>query len=104
MVTRLSRHATRVAGFVLDLDSKRSRSRFGAFIFVLCKAVMPCSACGDTGWVCEAHADWPWNDRPNACRCGEPGLPCPTCNEPAEGERPRMPQGFTPTIDRDKGR
>jgi hypothetical protein len=25
------------------------------------------------------------------------------CNDPAEGERPRMPQGFRPTIDGDKG-
>jgi hypothetical protein len=30
-------------------------------------------------------------------------MPCPICNEPAEGERLRIPKGFTPTIDRDKG-
>jgi hypothetical protein len=36
-------------------------------------------------------------------RCSEPGMPCPMCNEPAEGERPRMPRGFRPTIDRDEG-
>ena len=38
--------------------------------------VMPCPACGDTGWVCEAHADRPWGDHSNACQCGEPGMPC----------------------------
>jgi hypothetical protein len=41
---------------------------------------LPCSACGDTGWVCEAHANQPWGDHPNACQCGEPGMPCPACN------------------------
>jgi hypothetical protein len=25
------------------------------------------------------------------------------CNQPKDGERPRMPKGFTPMIDRDKG-
>jgi hypothetical protein len=24
-------------------------------------------------------------------------VPCPACNVPAEGERPRLPSGFTPT-------
>jgi hypothetical protein len=42
-------------------------------------SVMRCPACGDTGWVCEAHADRPWGDHPNACQYGEPGMPC-TCN------------------------
>jgi hypothetical protein len=41
---------------------------------------LPCPACGDIGWVCEAHADRPWDDHPNACGCGEPGMPCPACN------------------------
>jgi len=54
-------------------------------------------------WVCEAHADRPWNDHPNACRCGEPGMPCPVCNVPEEGERPAMPVDFTPHYDIDKG-
>ena len=35
--------------------------------------------------------------------CGEPGMPCELCNQPREGERPRMPRGFTPTFDADKG-
>jgi hypothetical protein len=62
-----------------------------------------CPACGDTGWVCEAHADRPWGDHPKACNCGGAGMPCELCNLPSLGERPRMPQGFTPTLDRDKG-
>ena len=64
---------------------------------------MICANCQGTRWVCEAHADGPWNDHPNACRCGEPGMPCPVCNVPKEGERPAMPQGFTPRFDVDKG-
>ena len=64
---------------------------------------MPCPACGDTGWVREAHADRPCDDHPDACTCGAAGMPCLVCNQPADGERPRMPRGFTPTIDRDKG-
>jgi hypothetical protein len=64
---------------------------------------MTCKTCGDTRWVCEAHADRPWNDHPNACRCGEPGMPCPDCNEPKPGKRPAMPAGFAPRMDRDKG-
>jgi hypothetical protein len=62
----------------------------------------PCPACGDTGWVCEDHADRPWNDRPNACRCGGAGMPCLVCNQPKDGERPRMPKDFAAHIDRDK--
>jgi hypothetical protein len=53
--------------------------------------------------VCEAYADRPRNDDPNACRCGEPGMPCPVCNVPEEGELPVMPRGFTPHFDVDKG-
>jgi hypothetical protein len=66
---------------------------------------MTCKTCEDTRWVCQAHADRPWNNHPNACRCGEPGTPCPDCNEPAPGERPGagLPTGFTPRADRDKG-
>jgi hypothetical protein len=45
----------------------------------------PCPACGDTGWVCEDHADRPWNDHPNACRCGGAGMPCLVCNQPKDG-------------------
>jgi hypothetical protein len=65
--------------------------------------VMPSTACGDTGWVCEAHADRPWGDHPNAVTRGGAGMPCELCNQPKDGERPRMPKGFTPMIDRDKG-
>jgi hypothetical protein len=41
---------------------------------------VPCPTCGDTGWVCGAHADRPWGDHANACTCGEPGMPCELCN------------------------
>jgi hypothetical protein len=64
---------------------------------------MMCETCRDTRWVCEAHPDLPWNDHPSACRCGEPGMPCPDCNEPKPGELPAMPPGFTPHFDIDKG-
>jgi hypothetical protein len=30
-------------------------------------------------------------------------MPCLVCKSPKDGERPQMPQGFTPTVDRDKG-
>jgi hypothetical protein len=50
--------------------------------------LMACTACDDTGWVCEEHAA---------------GMPCPNCNEPTPGKRPRMPAGFVPHDDSDKG-
>jgi hypothetical protein len=67
--------------------------------------VMMCETCRDTRWVCEAHPDLPWNDHPTACRCGEPGMPCPDCNEPEDNERPDaiLPTSHTPRHDRDKG-
>jgi hypothetical protein len=40
---------------------------------------------------------------PDACRCSAAGMPCLACNQPKEGERPRMPADFIPHIDRDKG-
>jgi hypothetical protein len=46
----------------------------------------------DTFWVCESHPAMPW-DGPNACSCGGAGMPCPACNEPDRGERPRLPAG-----------
>jgi hypothetical protein len=55
-----------------------------------------CKNCGDTRWVCEAHDERPWNNQPNACRCGEPGMSCPVCNNP-------RPAGFSAHVDRDKG-
>jgi len=38
-----------------------------------------CIRCLDTYRVCEAHDDRPWNDE-EACGCGAPGMPCPSCN------------------------
>jgi hypothetical protein len=63
--------------------------------------VLPrCSACMDTFWVCENHDDRPW-DGPAACGCGGAGMPCPACNQPEPGERPRLPAGFEPDVDVD---
>jgi hypothetical protein len=28
-------------------------------------------------------------------------MPCPWCNKPAEGEQPRMPEGFKTEFDKD---
>jgi hypothetical protein len=50
-----------------------------------------------------SNADRPWGDHPNACTCGEPGMPCLISHEPAEGERPRMLRASMPMIDRNKG-
>jgi hypothetical protein len=65
---------------------------------------MACPACGDTGWVCEAHADRPWGDHANACQCGDAGMPCEACN-PCGGidEPPAKSPIARVTIDRDKG-
>jgi hypothetical protein len=57
-------------------------------------AGMKCARCRDTGWVCEDHDDRPWGrNGPGACDCGA-GAPCPNCNVPAPGTRPRLPPGF----------
>jgi hypothetical protein len=66
---------------------------------------MSCGTCHDTRWVCEAHPDRPWNDHPSACRCGEPGMPCPDCNEPKPSERRDaiLSTGTTPRDDADEG-
>ncbi len=37
-----------------------------------------CKRCRGTGWVCESHADKPWNGS-KACGCGGAGMPCPQC-------------------------
>jgi hypothetical protein len=42
----------------------------------------------------------PW-EGPHACPCGAAGMPCPSCNTPAEGEAPRMPHGFKTKVDKD---
>jgi hypothetical protein len=64
---------------------------------------MTCKAYEDARWFCEDHPDRPWNDHPDACRCGGAGMPCPVCNEPKEGEQPAVPADFIPQLDRDKG-
>jgi MFS family permease len=50
-----------------------------------------------------APALWkPWRAGPDGCECGA-GMPCLACNQPKEGERPRMPADFVAHLDRDKG-
>jgi hypothetical protein len=61
---------------------------------------MKCLVCEDIGWVCEAHPERPW-EGPHGCGCGAAGAPCPWCNEPAEGETPRMAEGFKTVVDKD---
>ena len=65
--------------------------------------VIPCPACGDTGWVCEEHADLPVGRSPERVQVRRARDAVPDCNEPADGERPRRPRGFMPTFDRDEG-
>jgi hypothetical protein len=38
-----------------------------------------------------------------AANRGAARMPCPNCNEPAPGERPRMPVGFVPHDNADNG-
>jgi hypothetical protein len=38
-----------------------------------------------------------------ARRCGGAGMPCLVCNQPKDGERPRLPPDFVPQSDRDRG-
>jgi hypothetical protein len=48
-----------------------------------------CTNCRDGLWVCENHADRPWegvSNSDNACDCGGAGMPCPVCNT---GDIPR---------------
>jgi hypothetical protein len=59
-----------------------------------------CTVCQDTLWVCESHPAMPWAGA-SACGCGGAGMPCPACNVPADGERPRLPAGFMTDIDAD---
>jgi hypothetical protein len=40
----------------------------------------------------------PW-EGPNACGCGAAGAPCGRCNNPSDGQPPRMPSGFK--VDKD---
>jgi hypothetical protein len=54
---------------------------------------MTCMLCRDTGWVCEAHEDRPW-DGEHACGCGAPGARCPDCNISDADNQPRLPAGF----------
>jgi hypothetical protein len=54
---------------------------------------MTCTCCRDTGWVCEAHDDRPWHGE-GACGCGEPGMPCSSCNVSNEDNPPRLLPGL----------
>lgn len=46
---------------------------------------MECETCDDTGFVCEAHPNRPFNG-PKACGCGAAGMPCILCD--SDGEKP----------------
>ena len=50
-----------------------------------------CNNCNDDNWVCELHADKPWDDGEGCC--GAAGMPCPVCNIPHGDNPPRMPEG-----------
>jgi hypothetical protein len=65
--------------------------------------MIKCTLCKDIGWVCERHADRPW-DGERACGCGAPGAPCPVCNASNDATAPRMPEGFLVEIDKDGSR
>lgn len=51
-----------------------------------------CKNCCSQGWVCENHADQPWNDGDPKC-CGGAGAPCPDCNVPEDDKFPRLMPG-----------
>ena len=59
------------------------------------EAVVICARCRNTGWVCEAHDNRPW-DGPYACGCDAPGAPCPNCNSSDKDYPPRLPADFVP--------
>jgi hypothetical protein len=66
--------------------------------------MIKCTRCDGSGWVCETHISRPW-EGPNACGCGAAGAPCGRCNVPAaEGETPRVPEGFLVEIEKDGSR
>ena len=54
---------------------------------------MKCTLCEDSGWICEEHPGRPWGDGPHACPCGAAGMPCPRCNQRAEGQAPATAAG-----------
>lgn len=64
--------------------------------------IVLCTACNDTGWVCEEHHDKPMDH--DGCRGA--GMPCRVCNGPGD-DPDRVPDttriGLKPTIDRKHG-
>jgi hypothetical protein len=57
---------------------------------------MKCTVCEDTGWVCENHADVPWDGT-----CGAAGMPCPKCNPSDLEHPPRPPAGSRIEFDKE---
>jgi hypothetical protein len=51
-----------------------------------------CTTCRDTGTVCEAHPDKPWDAA--GCDCS-PGMPCPACCSPTAPFVPGALRGMT---------
>lgn len=65
------------------LPTDRATTPDGAEPVVSGKAGIPsaCRNCDGGNWVCENHADHPWDgtsNREDACGCGA-GAPCPVC-------------------------
>jgi hypothetical protein len=58
-----------------------------------------CTACRDTGLVCENHPDLPWggvSDATDACECGA-GMPCRACCDPIPQDGTHsIAEAFTP--------
>jgi hypothetical protein len=49
--------------------------------------------------VCERHVARSWDGPNDACGCGAAGAPWGRCNQPAEGEAPRVPEGFKTEVE-----
>ena len=64
------------------------------------EADMKCERCEDNLWVCERHSTKPQFHN----NCGAAGMPCPDCNVSTdEDDRPELPPGTTPHVDRKNG-
>jgi hypothetical protein len=60
---------------------------------------MECPVCKGERWVCENHADKPWNKTDDGCECGA-GMPCEMCNgHHSRLVAPQWPPGTTVICD-----
>jgi hypothetical protein len=53
-------------------------------------AVMTCTRCQGSRWVCEEHPDQPMEHD----GCKRAGMPCPDCNASSRGKEPVLPPEF----------